>query len=423
MTLPLSPSGITFATALETAVGALHAGTSVSPFLPDVLQRQARLIAYELILLRERHFGKVSETERSGAVKNVSKRLQNYFLEKLHMGIAAPRIIEEAGLMEATLREIRVVRDAKDHFFMRRLHQSFKALTGLKLDHDRFGENLYRAIRSYCVRRDEEEARFLRPFHDYRPELIAIIGGTREKHLFTYFKVETRMKRGLLAKLQHRKWKDMQEFYDLVGLRIVVGNQREVDATVALVEGAFKVHEAMAMMDPTIPYYFQIDHIKVRQSVAVIDPLMHQDVKNGYARKEYNNRGYQAKHLNIRRCCRDNGHEQPTAEIQIMSRGIRKWGDIQRLLDYKEAHFGAMQPMITAYCRAAAAFIVAHEERIGPDQMPEPDIAQLGQITDEVLLSDTLDRLGEMEALMTEYSNASFDRRPQFAKPGKAKGK
>src|SRR5262249_1574172 len=148
------------------------------------------------------------------------------------------------------------------HFFSTTLDAFYGALAMLGADYDYFAPALLWELHKYTKKRDEEESRFLQPFHDYSKQLDGVVKGQLNGHSFSYFDMDARVKRALLTKLQIRNWSDMKEFYDLLGLRLVVGNQHEVLAAVALVEGALRVHEAEALLNPDVSYYFRVDHIE-----------------------------------------------------------------------------------------------------------------------------------------------------------------
>lgn len=385
-----------------------HLASTAGLSLSVDLQRQIRHIAYEFIRLKEEEFGPNSQEAGPREQLLAVQGLTGFFAEALDKDIDEADLLEKAGLAEVTLREIRTLRGT-NHFFSETLDGFFRGLSMLGTDYDGFAPALIWELHKYRKKRDEEEDRFLQPFHAYRDDLLAIVDKVRGSHRFSLFEVEDRIKRGLLAKLQTREWKDMQEFYDLVGLRIIVGNQREVDAAVALVEGALLVHESSSILDPESPHYFRIDDVETLVSVA--DPVAHIDIKEGYNKRYYNNRGYRAKHMNVRRHCCDDGHHHPTAEIQVMSRGIRDWGAIQRILDYKSDDRipEEVTTVIRAYCRSAADYIVSLEDGQDAGEMPDlhAGILILNHIKDEALRSDVLDHICDMDGLVSRYRPAS----------------
>jgi ppGpp synthetase/RelA/SpoT-type nucleotidyltranferase len=350
------------------------------PFL-KVLQRQIRHIAYEFVRLKKEHVGLKSE-EAGRQRKLVSRRLMEFYREALWRGhVTEVNLLEATKLGEETLREIHSLRGT-EHFFSKTLDAFHKSLRELDVDHDDIDAFLTLKLHQYRQSRDKEESLFLKDYHAYRDQLLAIINDARAARRLPPFEVQNRIKRELLAKIQDRKWKDMQRFFDLVGLRIIVGNQREVDAAVALVEGALKVHEAEAITNREVAHYFKIAKIT----------------------KKNNKRGYRATHIDVRRFTREDGNDHPTAEIQVMSRGIWEWGKIQRLIVYKAKQIPKeVKKVISNYCRAAADCIVAFENGRGTDRLPDPDILALNRIPDEALRENVFDRICDMDALVTKY--------------------
>ena len=346
-----------------------------------VLRRQVRHISYEFIRLKKEHVALKSE-EAGRQRKLVTQRLMNFYVGALQRGqVTEANLLETAKLGEATLREIHSLRGT-EHFFSKTLDAFYQSLRLLDVDHDDIDAVLTWELHKYRQSRDNEESVFLKPYHAYRDQLLAIINGTRAPHRLTPFEVENRIKRELLAKIQDRKWKDMQRFFDLVGLRIIVGNQSEVSAAVALVEGALKVHEAEMITNPEVAHYFKIAKIE----------------------KKRNKRGYRATHIDVRRLTREDGNDHPTAEIQVMSRGIWEWGKIQRLIVHKAKQIPKeVKKIISDYCRAAADCIVACESGRGTARLPEPDILVLNRIPDEALRENVFDRICDMDTLVRKY--------------------
>jgi len=386
--VPAVPSGPISVTSLQAALSVTHTGSTNG--LSEGLVRQARHIAYEFILLKEDRVGPNSEDTGLAGLERVAQRLDEYFDWRLEERATQEDLLGEAREAEETLREIRCLQDS-EHFFSEPLRLFFNFLTLLSPDFNYFGNTLFRELKEYRKNRDAEEDRFLAPFHTYRDQVIDIINDVRDRHSFREFSLEDRIKRGLLKKLTVRVWKHMQEFYDLVGLRIIVGNQKEVDAAVALVEGAFKVHESSAMLDEGVSHYFRVAETETKD----------------------NERGYRAKHINIRRECRDNGPAHPTAEIQVMSRGIKNWGDIQRRLIYKDDGIPEeVKSVINAYCRSCADYIVVCEAGGVSSQKPDlrENILILNQIEDTLLRSDVLDRLCDMDSLASKYQKEARKR-------------
>ncbi len=363
--------------------------------LSAALQRQIRHVAYEFMHLKDEHFGPNSDQAGLKEWVMATQSLMRFFNESLEEGVPESELAQKARAAEVTLREIRTLQGTQ-HFFSETLDGFFRGLGFLGVDYDYFASALLWELHKYREERTKEESRFLQPFHDYRDELLAIIDTLRAGHRFSHFDVEERIKRDVLDKQTTREWKDMQAFYDLVGLRIIVGNQREVDAVIALVEGAFLVHESAAMIDPNIVHFFRIAEIEIKN----------------------NDRGYRAKHINVRRHERGNGHHHPTAEIQVMTRGRHQWGEIQRLLTYKGAQLPEkVNTVINNYCCSASKFIVAVEEGMEVGERPDlkDDIMILTHIDDDALRSDVLDRLCDMDALLKTY----HDRTPQTSESNK----
>lgn len=361
--------------------GRLTPGVAPSADFLKILQRQVRHITYEFIRLKKEHIGLKSE-EASRQRKLVYQRLMNFYLDALQMErVTEANLLEATKLGEATLREIHSLRGT-EHFFSKTLDDFYESLRKLDVDHDDIDAFITLKLYQYRRSRDNEESVFLKPYHAYRDQLLEIINDARASHRFTPFEIENRIKRELLVKIRGRKWKDMQKFFDLVGLRIIVGNQREVDAAVALVEGALKVHEAEAITNREVDHYFKIAKIE----------------------KKRNKRGYRATHIDVRRLTREDGNAHPTAEIQVMSRGIWEWGEIQRLIVYKAKKIPKeVKKIISNYCRAAADCIVAFEDGRGTDRLPDPDILVLNRIPDEALRENVFDRICDMDTLVRKY--------------------
>jgi hypothetical protein len=408
---------------------ALHIGTFASTLLTETnlsaaVQRQIRQAAFEYIRLREEHFGCDSRESHPDQWFMATRCLLDFFEDAAKVGKPQDEILEASREMKRTLREIRTLRGTK-HFFSEHLDQFFKALAMLQVSGDyfnQFASNLYWELKKYREKRKVEEDLFLAPFHRYMAELMAIIEPVRSAHGFTHFDVEPRIKRDLLAKQAKRQWQDMQEFYDLVGIRIIVGNRREVDAAVALVEGALRVHEASAILDPRVEHYFRVDHIEVNEPLAAIDPELHRDETTGFVRRKYNNRGYRNPHMNVRRHCRDNGHDHPTAEVQPTTPGRLGWGERQRVLLKKSWGYPLEGPVdnynqippelrtvMNAYCYSVSEYIEGVENGEKPDAMPDlgDNIMLLTRIKDEVLRSEYLDRICDMDTWMSNFPNGN----------------
>jgi ppGpp synthetase/RelA/SpoT-type nucleotidyltranferase len=361
--------------------------------LSEDLNRQSRHIAFEFMRLREIRYQTAGPDSGNGDITQeaVTERLDSLFLSLLSRGVTEEAIADEAKLAEATLREVRTLYN-KDHFFSKPMHAFYRAFTILSPEYDLFGEELFQNLYHYRRRRDEDERKFMERFDPYAQEIKAIIGDISQGYSFRHFEIELRIKRDLLAKMRKRaeaeNWIDMTQFYDLIGLRIIVGSQQGVDAAVALVEGAMKLHEAVARSGEGCPHFFRVDHIETKD----------------------NERGYRAKHINVTRTCNGKKKSYATAEIQVMSRGIKEWGDIQRLLVYKDdAIPDSLKVDLSLYCRVAADFIVACESGPVFDKLPQFDIMALNRIPDEKLKMDVLDRLADMDALMKRYQESSLN--------------
>lgn len=360
--------------------------------LSDDLQRLSRHVSFEFMRLREIRYqnGGPESGDAHTTHEAVTARLDGLFLSLLSRGVAEEAIADEAKLAESTLREIRTLFN-KEHFFSRPMHAFYRSFTVLSPDYDLFGEELFQNLYHYRRRRDEDERKFMEQFDPYAQEIRTIIGEISQGYCFKHFEIELRIKRDLLAKMRKRaeeeNWTDMTQFYDLIGLRIIVGSQQGVDAAVALVEGAMKLHEAVARSQEGCPHFFRVDNIETKD----------------------NERGYRAKHINVTRTCNGKKKKYPTAEIQVMSHGIKEWGDIQRLLVYKDdAIPESLKTELNVYCRAAADFIVACEAGPFFDKPPQFEIMALNRIPDEKLRMDVLDRLADMDFLMKRYQENSL---------------
>ena len=362
--------------------------------LSEDLQRQSRHIAFEFMRLREIRYQ--TNGPDSGVCditqEAVTERLDGLFLDLLRNGAKEEDVVGEAKLAESTLREVRTLYD-KEHFFTRPMYSFYRAFTVLSPDYDQFGAELFQNLHHYRRRRDEDERKFMDRFDPYAKEIQTIIENIGQGFNFSYFKIELRIKRDLLEKMRKRAeeegWTSMNDqFYDLIGLRIVVGCQQEVDAAVALVEGAMKLHEAAARSGDLFSHFFRVDHIETKD----------------------NDRGYRAKHMNVTRTRNGKTKNYATAEIQVMSRGIKEWGDIQRLLVYKDDGIpDSLKEDLKVHCRAAADYIVECES--GPvldKKPPEFEITSLNRIPDEKLMNDVFDRVADLQKLMADYQDRSL---------------
>lgn len=371
---------------------------------PDItlspeLERQARHIGFEFIRLKEIRYqangpdsGSCDTTQEA-----VIGRVNELFVDLLGRGADEEQIVEEAKLVAGTLREVRTLHD-KEHFFSKPMRTFYRHLTILSTDYDQFGLQLFQELYHYRRQRDEDESKFLQPFDGYLRELRTIIENISNGFPFKHFEIEVRIKRDLLAKMRKRVeeegWEGMRDkFFDLLGLRIIVGSQAGVDAAVALVEGAMKLHEAAMRNQPGCAHFFRVDHVEDKN----------------------NERGYRAKHINVKRTCNTKHKDYAIAEIQVMSRGIRDWGNIQRLLVYKDDSIPQdVKDELSVYCRQAADYIVAAEESRMESKPPQFDIMILNRILDDKLRSDVLDRVADMDQLMNEYRQFSLEsRKPQ----------
>ncbi|HSA59271.1 MAG TPA: hypothetical protein VLJ37_06255 [bacterium] len=385
------PAGTVLAALNPIGVGTTSASVSDLSLSED-LQRQSRHIAYEYMSLREIRYQNGPESgEFVTTQEAVTSRLDSLFLSLLGRGVTEGAIVEEARLAESTLREIRTLYN-KDHFFTRPMHAFYRSFTVLSPDYDLFGEELFQNLFHYRRRRDEDERKFMERFDPFAQEIRAIIENISQGFNFSYFHIELRIKRDLLPKFMKRveeeDWTNMREkFFDLIGLRIVVRSQAEVDAAVALVEGAMKLHEAAARSQEGCPHFLRVANIEIKD----------------------NARGYRAKHINIVRTCNGKKKDYAIAEIQVMSLGTKEWGDIQRLLVYKDDGIPeSLKAELNVYCRAAADFIVACEGGPVMDKPPQFEIMALNRIPDEKLRMDVLDRLADMDFLMKRYQEGSL---------------
>jgi hypothetical protein len=413
---------------LNTLIETLHLGhlseaTAAGLALSMTAQRQIRHLSYEFVQLHAEQFGPQSDRAGTREWIMATQNLMEFFDEAARRGTEEPRIIETVKLAQTTLREIRTLRGG-DHFFSKTLDAFFTALTFLGVDYDQFASALIWELHKYREQRDREQARFLEPYYRYSAQLLEMIGEARSGQTFDHFEIlKPRIKGDVLAKLVMRGWKDMNEFYDLVGIRILVGCQREVGPAVTLVEKALRVYEESAITNPEAEHYFRIDHIERKLSVEAIDRIRHQDVKTGFMRLEYNDRGYQAEHVNVRRYSRIDGRDHPTGELQVTSRGLGGvdcWGEHQRRLvpkdDWnhgKESQLPEVQDplpesvklVVNAYCRSVSGYVVAYEngETTGPLPDLGDDIMVLNHIPKDVQRSEYFDSVCEMDAWMRKY--------------------
>jgi len=386
-------------------IGHLSDATGTGLILSETLQRQVQHVTYEFIRLKEEHFGPNSDEIGANEWILATRGLMGFVAEGLARDVSEADLLKSSQLAEETLREIRSLRGTH-HFFSKTLDGFFAALAMLGVDYDHFAPALLWELHKYREKRDKEENEFLKDYHKYLAEMMSIVNHVGSGQGLRPFEIECRIKRDLMAKLQARKWKDMQEFYDLVGLRIIVGSQSEVDAAVAFLEGAFKVHESAFLLNQGMLHVFKIDNIETKISVPKINRKRHRPVSSAYHRTDFNTRGYRGKHINVRRHTRENGDNHPTAEFQVVSLGIWEWGNIQRLIAYKDKQIPQkVKNAISSYLRSAADYIVSCEEGKPMGRLPDlgKNILILNHIPDEGLRFDVFNRISDIDSLMRRY--------------------
>ncbi len=365
---------------------------STGAILSQPLTRHIAHLYYEFIRIQQATAKPVQNTK-------ALVELTAHFVQLLEQGLTDDALIQRAELAEETLREIRELRGSKN-FFKASIDTFYQAVSDMNTERKGFVGILCTTLDQYRQRRDAEEARFLQPYHVYRDSLRSLItdavvsSGNRGIHS----RIEERIKRDVLAKIQNRAWSDMNGLYDLVGFRIIVGNQMEVDVAASLIAGALRTHAEAALANSTLPYYFAVDTI--RTHLPIHEEMTPEPLRNGNEVTVYNGGGYRAKHVRVD--CALRGSRFPVAEIQIMSAGMYSWAKIQRELIYKEDQVPTLvKEAINAYCHSAADYILGMEE--GELGLEIPDFAQvdlLDGIGNETVRSAILDRIADMDDLL-----------------------
>ncbi len=325
---------------LISAPGTLRAPSVFQPDTPQEIRTLAAQVAVEFTALVDETQNRPEPTAPDQAREAIeSWLLGRHFAQNEPIG----KIIVEAQMIRATLHEIRRLRGA-EHFAVDLVDEISHHLSYIGADYGDFARLLFGELLTYTLRRDAAEKHFLKPYFQALQELQELLDRTLTWRFATPF-ISGRIKQGVLRKMLTRDWQDMSEFYDLAGLRMVLANQREVEEAV---------------------HYFQEElgkaHFEHGEGSA---PYSYQP--QGFDRKDYDS-GYRAVHVDLRKVFK-NGESFPVAEVQFITVGIHRWGEIQRNLVYKS---GRIPPMVrnalNGFCRRAAHYIVACEERsILPD--------------------------------------------------------
>lgn len=390
--LPFQPIG--------SAIAALAPRPGVGLGLPDAVIEQARLVAHEFVNLRKEHFGPDSDHTGLGALVQATESVGSFLGSLLAVG-SEDTVIQQARLAAQTLREIRCLWQA-DHFFTDAMRSFFDGLMKINAGNGRFGEKLFRGLKAYRDQRDEAETRFLEPFSEYRERLREMLVPLGSQFHFSHWEIKDRIKRRILSKLEVRELQDMNAVYDILGLRILLGRQVEVNATEGMIRSALYMHEAASKFDSGIPYYFTIDHIE-RHIPEGMRSLFADSGDSSVILQE-NDRGYTAAHVNLRRIVPSKGKSYSTAEIQLKTWAADMIGEEQRNIAYfkKDLRIPAcLQAALKSYGRAA--FQLGRDLEEGKSvTLPQFDITKLDVIEDPTLRLEVEARLNSLEKKLIE---------------------
>lgn len=289
------------------------------------------------------------------------------------------KIIDDARENLESLKQIRHLRDAKTFMPDDLINKMARSLAYLNADYDQFARVLFDQLFAFKQRRDAREEEFLVPYRRALYELQDFLSDLEWGSSPPF--ITSRIKVNILGKLYRRRQNGLEEIYDLAGLRIVVANRRHVIAAVERIERA--LHHARFGKDTNEPPYAYLPQ--------------------GRDEKDYES-GYRALHLDLRKVYEDK-QSFPVAEIQIMSFGIHRWGEIQRNLVYKSKTPlpEAISVALKKFCRAASDFIVSCEEGDIPSDMPRFNESLLNSIESLRRRIFYKEQIRHMQELMEEY--------------------
>lgn len=189
----------------------------------------------------------------------------------------------------------------------------------------------------------------------------------------------------LAPKLARRGAANMEELFDLLGIRLVAENREDAQELSQAIQEWMETQEE-----------FHLDPEEIENSEMTL-----------------NSRGYRGMHLNVRARLegpREDGRH-PAAEIQIHTPASLAWGEIQRELVYKNRNNQQVPQNLHAdlndYCRQAAAYLDFLENGGETQARPTFDQSQLDQISDEATRSETLEQIEAMEALLNTQEMAA----------------
>ncbi len=307
---------------------------------------------------------------------------------------AVHTVMNETRLICAAIGEMVWLHDVPN-FATDLIRDRVKTLSLLGHDFEHFCRFLFEEISNYISNRNTLESHFVAPYQAALEELNPLIERATES-LNNVF-ITGRIKEGLLQKMVRRSWKDWSEFYDFAGLRVVVDRPQDITRAQDMITHI--LHNSEFEDDRGYTYQYRAN-----------EP----DIKG----PENNDRGYRGVHLDIDRVNHLGVRSEATAEIQIMTRGISRWGEIQRQLVYKSEathsdhaesteysqRLEATADELKRYCRAAADFIYSCEAGIVPESIPELDHSVIDNIPDLKRRAFYHQQARKMDALMREFA-------------------
>ncbi len=351
----------------------------------EVLQNMAHRITAE--------FAELVENARPGdevPTARIHTMIEQWLLSQVHAENKAPHeVVREAELTLAALQEVNRLRDA-DCFASHLIEGMARTLSYLGSDYEHFARFLFEQLLSYRKSRNEAEANFLEPYLLGLQELQSLldreVGWMPGTEL-----IFGRIKQGVLRKLVTRGMKNMNDIFDLAGLRVVVSGPMDVGPTIKRIEEAL-TRSRFGDPDEQQPYAYQIHQVETHDYPS----------------------GYQASHINILKSFEGSMRlPRPAAEIQVMTMGNFRWGEIQRNLVYeprkakKQGKTELPDTVLNAfdtYCSQAASYIRSCEHGTRPDTQPIFDYRFLTEIVDEKRRRYFSGQLREMEKLLEEYA-------------------
>lgn len=388
-TIPFQPIG--------TAVAAMPPRPGTGLPLSDALISQARMVAFEFIGLRQERFGPDSHQTSLGTLIKATEGIADY-LGSLQAVESESQVMTRAHLAEQTLREIRVLWQG-DHFFTDAMRSFFEGFLKINVENVRFGEKLFRGLKAYRDQRDDAETKFIVPFFEYRDQLRRIIEPIGTQFHFSHWEIVSRVKRRILSKQEARKLPNTRDVFDIAGLMVLLGRQREVDAARNMIRSAFEMHEQASIFDDSIPYYFKIDHIEVHVPTGQVDPNL---MESGILVRE-NDRGYRGTHINSRRFNRNKDKHYANGETQLRTRRGKLIGDEQHGIAYKGDP--RIPPEIYEALKAygRASFALGEDLDEGREvELPKFDLNELdARIEDKAVVYEVLERLMRLEGVLT----------------------